>query len=811
MATVTTFTADRLQQIEDNVITGADIVGGDLILQRYDGTTLNAGPIAGAILNPSGDWDIAQTYNKSDLVYHNSATWLATDDVAAGLEPGVYDVWQEFAVNTTYEWEGPLDESGSVATAIDVLTSTSRPDARLELRAIKAALSNVTAGGKAKIAVLGDSISRQPSWVQMARDLAALYNSKTLPSKAGRRSVQTDAGGLTSDRIWDKPGGTWVSPKHAGGMAPGSSLMAVGEWAEHTTYCDRFSIILGTTSGGTVNIYVDGSLIDSVSPTLFGDLWDSPPLLWDEHTIRIEIADAPVMVHQTYFYAGNYTSGVQVWDLGASGALTENILRNNDDAVFGDTMQVTLGYLGTIDPDAVIIAFGTNDVNDLATYTATPSRLDDYDADTRELIDKLRTNIPNMSIILWVPYAAEGRTHWPLVRDVARDIAKDTGVALIDSYTQLGDAADAGLGMMPDGVHPGPKAHGLISDLATTLIKTRATPLHVGDIEPVWSNATDSDPIDMGKPWDVVTIYNPWSPSLVRSSPASGQVRASKLMVRSASGDTITWPAELNWDGGGTGPSLLAGEWALIEMVHLPSFGPLAWVLSTGVWTPDPPITLVDWHAAYNASDASANGDGNVLTSTWVDASGNGRDLSVLTAAPTYDSSYPNLNGQPAVVFSGGQNIKTVSMTGDQIHQPFSVVAFVVPTSQVTQRILSTVQGNGRGIGVQTVGNWTWQGSSTLRISSTGGVTSNVPVLIEAYANGASSELHINGTSVASGDAGSDVINIISLGATGGATPANHFFGALAFAGIMSGDHSTDTDWAILRAALANKYGVSLA
>lgn len=45
MATVTGFTADRMQQIEDNVITAADVVDGELILARYDGSELNVGTV----------------------------------------------------------------------------------------------------------------------------------------------------------------------------------------------------------------------------------------------------------------------------------------------------------------------------------------------------------------------------------------------------------------------------------------------------------------------------------------------------------------------------------------------------------------------------------------------------------------------------------------------------------------------------------------------------------------------------------------------------------------------------------------------
>ena len=45
MPTVTVFTAERMQEIEDNTIVNAAIVGDDLVFTRNDGTTVNVGPV----------------------------------------------------------------------------------------------------------------------------------------------------------------------------------------------------------------------------------------------------------------------------------------------------------------------------------------------------------------------------------------------------------------------------------------------------------------------------------------------------------------------------------------------------------------------------------------------------------------------------------------------------------------------------------------------------------------------------------------------------------------------------------------------
>lgn len=48
MATVQVFTAARTQEIEDQAIVGAAVVGDDLIMTRHNGDTLNAGVVKGA-------------------------------------------------------------------------------------------------------------------------------------------------------------------------------------------------------------------------------------------------------------------------------------------------------------------------------------------------------------------------------------------------------------------------------------------------------------------------------------------------------------------------------------------------------------------------------------------------------------------------------------------------------------------------------------------------------------------------------------------------------------------------------------------
>lgn len=54
MAQVTGFTAERMLEIQNATIVDANIVGNDLILTRFDETTINVGPVVGPA-GPEGD------------------------------------------------------------------------------------------------------------------------------------------------------------------------------------------------------------------------------------------------------------------------------------------------------------------------------------------------------------------------------------------------------------------------------------------------------------------------------------------------------------------------------------------------------------------------------------------------------------------------------------------------------------------------------------------------------------------------------------------------------------------------------------
>lgn len=93
MASVTGYTAERMQTIEDTTVVDGDIVGGHLILLRRDGITIDAGSVIGPTgpIGPSG---------AVSIVICTSATRPAAPDRFEGLY--IY----ETDTDRTWVWDG---------------------------------------------------------------------------------------------------------------------------------------------------------------------------------------------------------------------------------------------------------------------------------------------------------------------------------------------------------------------------------------------------------------------------------------------------------------------------------------------------------------------------------------------------------------------------------------------------------------------------------------------------------------------------------------------------------------------------------
>lgn len=90
MATVTGLTAERMQEIIDTTVVGATIVSGDLILELYDGSTINAGNVEGPV-GPAGDSAVLGTcmWNIQTTV----TGWLKFGMTHVGAASAYPDLW----------------------------------------------------------------------------------------------------------------------------------------------------------------------------------------------------------------------------------------------------------------------------------------------------------------------------------------------------------------------------------------------------------------------------------------------------------------------------------------------------------------------------------------------------------------------------------------------------------------------------------------------------------------------------------------------------------------------------------------------
>ena len=74
MAIITGLTAERMEEIEDSIVTDGYVSGDDLILQRHDGSTVNAGNVRGAAATkPSVVTSLPGSPTNLDEIYFQTA------------------------------------------------------------------------------------------------------------------------------------------------------------------------------------------------------------------------------------------------------------------------------------------------------------------------------------------------------------------------------------------------------------------------------------------------------------------------------------------------------------------------------------------------------------------------------------------------------------------------------------------------------------------------------------------------------------------------------------------------------------------
>lgn len=217
---------------------------------------------------------------------------------------------------------------------------------------------------------------------------------------------------------------------------------------------------------------------------------------------------------------------------------------------------------------------------------------------------------------------------------------------------------------------------------------------------------------------------------------------------------------------------------------------------------------VLSWVASYwtEGADFAALGLSDGATaSSWPDESGT-RDLShaATSPLPLYRAASAAMNSKPAIDHNGADNRYTMATTITQT-QPLSYVLIMSPIDLLTQRIHMQSSGSNRPTLRAPHGTNSGDVSMTAgtTLTSAGGVlTANVPHLIVAVFDGASSVLEVNGVSVATGSTSSSLDGrTVSVAAVGADT-------RYAFAGIYAGNVLADGNWSTFETDAMSHYGI---
>jgi hypothetical protein len=196
------------------------------------------------------------------------------------------------------------------------------------------------------------------------------------------------------------------------------------------------------------------------------------------------------------------------------------------------------------------------------------------------------------------------------------------------------------------------------------------------------------------------------------------------------------------------------------------------------------------------AADDTVNG----FVQTWYDQSGSGNDAEQTTAANQPKIVGEVTSGQPhaflgAIDFDGTNDffVLTTSLT-TQPYNTFSVYSATVNSSFIYSGSSLPAAGR-RGTGQYVMSHG---------VSLAGGTHPSTEILATYLANGASSEIFSNGTSIVSGDAGNTSNTIAYVFGR----PANAFAGTAKEMIIYNSDQSPNRP--AIEANIANQYGITL-
>ena len=226
------------------------------------------------------------------------------------------------------------------------------------------------------------------------------------------------------------------------------------------------------------------------------------------------------------------------------------------------------------------------------------------------------------------------------------------------------------------------------------------------------------------------------------------------------------------------------------------------------------------WSGLVRAAAAVLDADFSAATegiSAFTESSSNAAVVTVVSSQnpvqatgskqPTYDAALAAFNNAAVVTFATDD---VLAFDPANLAQPYYLVVIgATAGGSGVERLVGIGTNTGYGLGDDGTPDWTFSAGTAIA----GGTPDANPHLFRATANGASSALLVDETSIVASNAGATGLTVLALGAgvsTLG-TYANYLSGSIAYAAIFNTDPTALPEWSTFTSWVETTYGLVIA
>jgi lysophospholipase L1-like esterase len=245
------------------------------------------------------------------------------------------------------------------------------------------------------------------------------------------------------------------------GLGFKSKQLQSGTVATITKTCTSFELhFRREASLDAVTITIDGGapITYTMSNALIAQKYTSPALTAGSHTITVTYSVNTTSFCGGYFYNGDETAGLALWDGSHSGARAVDFSTTNTD---------WFNHLTLVNPALMVIGLGTNDCRTSSSGYSSAT----YKTNMQSIITQARAKVANLPVLLMPPNKPLGTLiePWTNYTDKLKELAAENSyVAVYDMSTRIPDLTSDPYGFLVDGVHPTALGHAMLAALATT-------------------------------------------------------------------------------------------------------------------------------------------------------------------------------------------------------------------------------------------------------------------------------------------------------------------------------------------------------